>query len=361
MLAHELRNPLGALVSASRLLDVDGQSPEDGERIRAVMGRQLDHLTHLVDDLLEVSRVITGQVRLQRRPLDFTRAVNAAVEALRARGALDHHQATVEVRRPVWVDADETRVEQIVTNLVGNAVKFTPRGGAIALAVIPEGSHVTLSVKDTGVGISADALPRIFDLFAQGERTLDRSQGGLGIGLTLVRRLVELNGGTIEAHSDGLDRGSVFSVRLPTISAPTTDTTEPAAPAPSGGHRRRVLIVEDNDDARDMLRFLLEHEGHTVAVAADGHDGIEHALATMPDVALVDIGLPGVDGYEVARRIRRADPGRRIALVALTGYGLPDDRRRAEDAGFNFHLVKPVDPQRLFALLASIDPLPTTA
>jgi PAS domain S-box-containing protein len=337
MLAHELRNPLGALVSAARLLDVDGQSEADVQRIRAVMGRQLDHLTHLVDDLLEVSRVITGQVRLHRRAMDFTRAVNAAVEALRARGALDRHHVTVDAHEPVWVDADETRIEQIVTNLLGNALKFTPRGGTIALEARSRGSHVTFSVKDSGVGIPAEALPRIFDLFAQGERTLDRSEGGLGIGLTVVRRLVELHRGTIEAHSDGLDQGSVFSVRLPVMAAPAAATIDASlpepSPEPSSARQRRVLIVEDNDDARDMLRFLLEHRGHTVSVAADGHDGIEHALRTMPDVALIDIGLPGVDGYEVARRIRSADPGRRIALVALTGYGLPDDRRRAEKRG----------------------------
>jgi CheY-like chemotaxis protein/two-component sensor histidine kinase len=316
-----------------------------------VIGRQLDHLTRLVDDLLDVSRVTTTKVRLSLRPLDFTRAVKAAVEALRARGAMDRHQVTCE-GPPVWVNADETRIEQIVTNLVGNAVKFTPPGGTVAVTVGREGHDAVLTVKDSGVGIPPDAVARIFDLFVQGEGTLDRAQGGLGIGLTLVRRLVELHGGTVRARSDGPGKGSTFTVHLPATEAPASTAPERIPMAPASTSPRRVLIVEDNDDAREMLRVLLTHEGHEVHEAVDGPSGLEAALTLRPDVALLDVGLPGLDGYALARAIRARPQGQQIFLVALTGYGQLEDRQRANEAGFDAHVAKPVDPTGLTLLLA---------
>jgi PAS domain S-box-containing protein len=351
MLGHELRNPLGALASAAQLLDVEDRSSAVAARARAVIGRQLDHLTRLVDDLLDVTRLTAAKIRLTPRLLDLAQAVKGAVDALAARGTLDRHQVTFE-GQTVWIDADETRLEQIVANLVGNAVKFTPPGGTIAVTVGRDGAHGVLAVRDTGVGIAAGILPRIFDLFVQGERTLDRSQGGLGIGLTLVRRLVELHGGTVQAASGGVGMGSVFTVRLPAVAPPASSASPPAVE--TARPPRRLLIVEDNDDAREMLRTVLAHNGHEVHEAADGPSGLEAMLALRPEIALVDVGLPGLDGYEVARRVRARPEGRDIFLIALTGYGQPEDRRRAEDAGFDDHVVKPVDPDWLVSLLARV-------
>jgi PAS domain S-box-containing protein len=351
MLGHELRNPLGALASAARLLDREGRTPEMAARARDVIGRQLDHLTRLVDDLLDVSRLTTAKVRLSRRPLDLSHAARGAVETLRARGALDRHQLSFE-GPPAWVDADETRIEQIVANLVGNATKFTPPGGTITVTVGRDDLDAVLQVKDTGIGISAEVLPRIFDLFVQGERTLDRAQGGLGIGLTLVRRLVELHGGTVQASSEGPGTGSVFTVRLPAVHPPAEHAAARSAGRAPECQPRRVLIVEDNDDAREMLRVLLTHDGHEVHEALDGPGGLQAALTLQPDIALVDVGLPGLDGYALARSLRAHPNGQRVLLVALTGYGQPEDRRRGEEAGFDAHVVKPVDPGQLARLLA---------
>jgi PAS domain S-box-containing protein len=350
MLGHELRNPLGALASAARLLDREGGTPGVAARARDVIGRQLDHLTRLVDDLLDVSRLTTAKVRLSRRPLDLSHAARGAVETLRARGALDRHRLSFE-GHPAWVDADETRIEQIVANLVGNAMKFTPPGGSITVTVGRDDLDAVLEVKDTGIGISAEALPRIFDLFVQGERTLDRAQGGLGIGLTLVRRLVELHGGTVQASSE-VGKGSVFTVRLPAVHPPAVHEATRSGGQPAACRPRRVLIVEDNDDAREMLRVLLTHDGHEVHEAVDGPGGLQAALTLQPDIALVDVGLPGLDGYALARSLRAHPNGQRVVLVALTGYGQPEDRRRGEEAGFDAHVVKPVDPAQLALLLA---------
>jgi len=350
MLGHELRNPLGALASAVRILDLEERSPDHVVRARAVIGRQVDQLLHLVDDLLDASRVTSAKMRLSRRPLDFSQTVKATIEALRTRGIVDRHQLTFSGPQ-LWIDADETRIEQIVTNLVGNALKFTPPGGTIAVSVRSEGQHALLAVKDTGVGIPADVLPTIFDLFVQSERSLDRSQGGLGIGLTLVRRLVELHGGSVQATSDGAGMGSTFTVRLPAMLAPNANAGEqiPAIAAPS--KPRRVLVVEDNDDAREMLSILLAQDGHEVRVAHDGPSGLRAALSFRPDVGLLDVGLPGFDGYALARSIRAHDEGKEIYLVALTGYGQSEDRLRSAEAGFDDHVVKPLAVNQLAQLL----------
>jgi PAS domain S-box-containing protein len=346
MLSHELRNPLGAIASAIRVLEGVARTNATAAHAHAVVDRQAAHLTRLVDDLLDVTRVTTGRIALDRRAVDLAAFVGRMVAAWRPPG----RRVTLDTT-PVWVEADETRLEQILSNLLGNAVKFTPAGGSVAIRVAAEGDEAVVRVEDTGIGIPAELIDRIFDLFVQGERSPDRAQGGLGIGLTLVRRLVEQHGGRITATSGGVGRGSVFTVRLPAIVAQAPVREPIASSAPAG--RRRILVVEDNEDAREMLRIVLEGEGHTVYEAADGQAAVAQTLSLAPDVALIDIGLPGLDGYEVARRVRAASAGTPITLVALTGYGRADDRRRAEEAGFDLHLVKPVNPVILAEVIAS--------
>jgi PAS domain S-box-containing protein len=353
MLGHELRNPLGALASAVRILDLKERSPDHVAHARAVIDRQIERLSHLVDDLVDASRLTSAKMRLSRRPLDLGHVVEETIEVLRTRGLLDRHQLTFYGSR-VWIDADETRIEQIVTNLVGNAVKFTPPDGAITVSVRADGQHALLEVKDTGVGIPADVLPKIFDLFVQSERSLDRSQGGLGIGLTLVRRLVELHGGSVQASSGGAGMGSTFTVRLPAIPAPKAKAREQIPATADVVQPRRVLVVEDNDDLREMLGILLTQDGHEVRMANDGPSGLEAAMTFRPEVALLDLGLPGFDGYTLARSIRSHDEGKEIFLVALTGYGQPEDRLRSKEAGFDEVAVKPLDVNQLAQLLQRV-------
>jgi PAS domain S-box-containing protein len=337
MLGHELRNPLGAISSAAHVLGMAETRGADTARPREIIQRQVQHLARLVDDLLDVSRVVAGKVVLRLQPVDLADAARRVAAMHGGR-----HVISVETRR-VWVSADPTRLEQIITNLLANAVKYTPAGGEISLEAGIEGAGAVLRVRDRGAGIRAEILPRIFDLFVQGDRSLERTGGGLGIGLTLVRRLVELHGGTVEAASPGPGRGSTFTVRLPALAVAPEPGAAASAPGPAAA--RRVLIVEDNDDAREMLRNLLRLLGHEVHEARDGVTGVREARRIRPDVALIDIGLPGIDGYEVARRVRADVPG--VRLVAVTGYGQPDDLERARAAGFDVHLVKPVDPQQL--------------
>ena len=343
MLGHELRNPLGAIAGAVSVLNLPGAPAESAERARGVIGRQVQHLSRLVDDLLDVSRVTTGKIVLDRRPIDLGDLVTNVVATYRASGRLARHEIVVEAT-PVWIEADETRIEQVVSNLLSNALKYTPAGGRVAVRVSAEGATAQLAVADTGIGLPPELVHRVFDVFVQGDRPLDRSQGGLGLGLTLVRALVTAHGGTVSASSDGVARGAVFTVKLPRLLAPATGPP-PAITPPTIG-RRRVLVVEDNDDARDMLRTLLALEGHEVHETASGQAGVDLARTLAPDVALIDIGLPGLDGYEVARRIR-AHLGRSVLLIAITGYGQPEDRQRAFDAGFDAHLTKPLVPERL--------------
>jgi PAS domain S-box-containing protein len=345
MFGHELRNPLAAIAGAADVLGL-AHTIEEIERPRDIIKRQIIHLRRLIDDLLDAARVRAGKIVLDRRRVNLAEAIEQALSV--ARGVAGGGRHVVETQLdPVGVDADPVRLDQIILNLLGNAMKYTPAGRAIRIQTYAEGRHAVLRVEDDGVGIAKDVLPLIFGLFIQGERTADRAQGGLGIGLTLVRTLVELHGGTVKAESPGAGLGSVFTVRLPRIEIPThVDREAPPRPV----IRRRVLIVEDNDDAREMLKVLLEHEGHEVFEASDGTEGVRAASRLHPDLALVDLGLPILDGYEVARFIRRQDhqPQR---LVALTGYGQSADRKRALEAGFDDHLVKPVDPDRLAELL----------
>ncbi|HXH81739.1 MAG TPA: ATP-binding protein [Candidatus Tectomicrobia bacterium] len=349
MLGHELRNPLGAIFTAARLLERVGKPDEHTSRALGVIVRQADHLARLVDDLLDVGRVMAGKIVLDRRALDLAECVHRSVATFRAAGRLEAHQVRIDAR-PAWIHADAVRVEQIVTNLVANALKFTPAGGTIRVVVEPVAAEAVLRVEDSGVGIAEDLLPRVFDLFVQGDQALDRAQGGLGIGLTLVRQLAELHGGAVTAASAGRGRGSVFTVRFPRIEAQPLHVgrRRPASPAATP---LRVLVVEDNRDAREMMRHLLVQRGHAVLDVSDGASALETARQTPLDVGVIDIGLPEVDGYAVARELRAMPAGKRMLLVALTGYGMPEDRHRSREAGFDAHLVKPVDPDTLLAML----------
>ena len=349
MLGHELRNPLDVVNTAVRVLEAQSAAPdpEAVRRARGVIGRQVRQLGRLVDDLLDVGRVTTGKIRLLRVPVNLADVVERCVGGLIPQDGAPSHRITVRAK-PTWVEADQARVEQIVMNLLSNAVKYTPPGGGVDVVVTGDGRTARLSVHDTGAGMTPYMIERVFDLFFQGERTLERAEGGLGIGLTLVRRLAELHGGRVAAESPGRGLGSTVTVELPQCPEPADAPA--AAAAPSAPSPRRIVLVEDSHDSRDMLRFLLEHAGHEVHEAEDGPRGVEAIVAIKPDIALVDVGLPGIDGYEVARRVR-AQVGAGVRLVALTGYGLPEDHRRSQEAGFDAHLVKPVDPARLAALI----------
>ena len=351
MLGHELRNPLGALTTAVRILE--GPAPEAmAIRARGVIARQTGHLTRIVDDLLEVGRVVAGKIDLDLHPLDLGEAVSAHVAALREAGKLAAHEVTCAAE-PLVIRGDAARIEQIVGNLIGNALKYTPAGGRVHISVQRMEGEVVLEIADTGIGMPQDLLRRAFDLFVQGERTRDRAQGGLGIGLTLVRRLVELHGGRIEAHSAGPGLGCRMIARLPMAPQPVVDAPDETVQATHDpqGTGQRIVIVEDNDDVREMLRYLLESVGHEVDEAADGVQGIAKVVQLRPDVALVDIGLPGLDGFEVARQLRASGAASQTLLIALTGYGLDKDREAVLAAGFDRHLTKPVEPDLLIQIL----------
>jgi signal transduction histidine kinase/ActR/RegA family two-component response regulator len=357
MLGHELRNPLAAIVTAVEVMELRAGEGEaaDAKAQRAVIRRQGRVLGRLVDDLLDVARVTSGKVRLQLEPVDLATLVRRSVEAVaaiaeRQKVAL---RCRVETTRPLAASGDATRLEQVLLNLLNNALKYTPEGGAVDVTLAAQGGQAVIAVRDTGIGVEGDVLPRIFDLFRQADRALHRSGGGLGLGLTVSRSLVELHGGSMSAASDGLGKGSTFSVRLPLVDVPLAAAPEAAeaSVAPNSEvESLRVFVVEDQEDARSSLVALMEALGCTVESAADGRSGVAGILRALPDVAIVDIGLPLVDGYEVARRIRRA-LGPRIALVAMTGYGQAEDRARALGAGFDQHLTKPVDAAALKAVL----------
>ena len=350
MLSHELRNPLAAMTSAAQLLKV--ADPEDAvaAQARDVIERQTKHMRRLIEDLLDVSRIAMGKASLARRPLDMADAVAHAVDAFRDAGRLAGRRLEVSAS-PVWVDGDRERLEQIAFNLLDNAIKFTSPGAKVTVTVKQEGAEAVLVVSDEGEGIAPELLGRVFDLFVQGEHGIDREKGGMGIGLALVKMLAGMHGGTAAASSAGPGRGSTFTVRLPAVEA--VRTTTPAAISRPPPRARRILVIEDNDDAREMLRECLALSGHEVQGARDGATGLALAERISPEVALIDIGLPDMDGYEVARRLRSARDGT-ISLIALTGYGQPEDRRRALEAGFDMHLTKPVETERLEEVMAAV-------
>lgn len=354
ILGHELRNPLGAIRNSVQALEVSQATTDAGQMLCAIIGRQTETLGHLVDDLLDVSRLISGKIHLRRRLVDWKEITEQALEALRANGKAARHFVHLS-GESVFVDGDPVRLEQVVTNLVENAIKYTQAGGEIELVTERAGEYAQLRVRDNGQGIEPELLPKIFEVFTQGRQSLDRAKGGMGLGLALVRRLAELHGGTVEVESAGPGKGSEFRVRLP--ARPDVER-RPAAAAPGTAPfvPRHVLIVEDHGDSRESLRILLEASGHRVDVAQNGFDGLEIALSKRPEIAILDIGIPGMDGYQVAREIRAADAGKRIYLVALTGYGQPIDRRRALESGFNEHMVKPVDRDRLMRMVVDIEP-----
>ena len=354
MLGHELRNPLAAIGSAIAILNRLSATDERSVHARAVITRQVGHLRELMDDLLDVGRVTTGKIILSPKTIDLSELAQRTWVVLESTGTFAQHKARLETE-PVWVNADETRIAQVFDNLLTNAVKYTPAGGAVLMTVRRVGDDAVIRVTDTGIGMSPALLPRIFDLFVQGEPARDRAKGGLGIGLTLVKRLVEMHGGSVSACSDGLGRGSAFTIRLPRFSLPVEPAATGATRSVSTG-ARRVLLVEDSADVRQMLRLRLELDGHEVHETEDGTAGLAEAAVFQPDVAVIDIGLPGIDGWEVARQLRVTEAGRQMILIAISGYGQPTDQQLSREAGFDAHLVKPVDVDTLTELIHGVSP-----
>jgi signal transduction histidine kinase/ActR/RegA family two-component response regulator len=351
MLGHELRNPLSAISGAVALMKAPAAQEQHKLHAREVISRQVQHLSRVVDDLLDLSRVMTGKIILEFKPLDLAQAAANCLASMRTAGRAGEHALKTRLE-PAWIDGDPTRLEQIIGNLLSNAFKYTPPEGRIELTVAVEGDDAVLTVRDTGLGIPKRLLPHVFDVFVQGDQSLERAKGGLGIGLALVQRLVSLHGGSVSAESAGDGKGATFTVRLPRVAAP--DAASGVVAAAPARRRLRVLVVDDHEDSRTMLRLLLEQTGHEAIEAVDGIDGVQLALSRRPDVAIIDIGLPGINGYEVARRLRALPISGTIALIALTGYGQDEDRRRALQSGFDRHLVKPVDAERLTQALMEV-------
>jgi signal transduction histidine kinase/ActR/RegA family two-component response regulator len=350
MLGHELRNPLGAITNATSVLDRVASDDRVGAA-RAIIARQAAHLARLVDDLLDVARVQAGRVELKREPVDLRKLVERCAETLTPAEHAQERELVISATA-LFVDGDPARLEQIITNLLANALKYTRPGGHIWVNVSREGNRAVLRVTDDGIGIAPDLLPRVFDLFVQADRSLDRSKGGLGLGLTLVKRLVDLHGGTVSARSGGPGKGSEFEVELPLASSDGLRAAD--LEASLGPGTRRILVIEDHEDARESLRLLLMTTGHTVITASDGVEGLGTLRSWRPDVAIVDIGLPMLDGYALARAVRSERDLDDVVLVALTGYGGSEDRVRAIDAGFQFHLVKPVNQEALSRLFDTV-------
>lgn len=357
-LAHELRNPLAPLRNGVGVMHLHPSTDPTVLQIRDIFDRQVQQMARLLDDLLDISRIAQGKVVLRKERANLSTVVVHAVQM--SEPLVNARQLRLDVSVPdreMWVDADPARLAQVVVNLVNNAAKYTDRGGHISLTAGPEGDEAVIRVRDTGAGIAPELLPHIFELFTQAEWTTDRSQGGLGIGLALVRNLVELHGGTISASSPGRGRGSEFVVRLPALPQAAADgdgrprgEDKPvwsAAPV-----SRRILVVDDNVDAAESLALLLQVQGHEVQMAHDGPMALKTSDAFQPEVILLDIGLPRMDGYEVAKRVREQSWGSRVLVVALTGYGQDEDRQRSAAAGFNAHLIKPVDLETLCQVLS---------
>jgi PAS domain S-box-containing protein len=356
LLAHELRNPLAPLRNALQIIRLSGDDRNAVEKSRGLMERQLKHLVRLVDDLLDISRISRGKLHLHKERMPAVTAVRHAMDLCGEIAQTNGHELTVSLsEEPLYVDADKTRLAQAICNLLHNAAKYTDRGGRIRLSLAREGDTAVIRVADTGVGIPPHMLGSIFDMFTQVDRSLEKSQGGLGVGLTIVRRLIELHGGTVEARSEGYGRGSEFVIRLPAVAASPPHIEHP--PGESSGPRpasHRVLVVDDNVDAAASLALVLNLMGCEVRVAHDGLAGFDEARAFRPGIIFLDIGMPRLNGYDAARLIRAEDWGRNLTVVALTGWGQPDDRRRSEEAGFDFHLVKPIEPIILENLLANL-------
>ncbi len=353
MLGHELRNPLAPILTALKLMEMRGGDAHARER--AVIERQVRHMTRLVDDLLDVSRITRGKVALRRERVELADVVARAVEMASPLVEAREHRLSVDVPRGLVVWADPMRLAQVVSNLLNNAARYTDPGGKIDVSAGLAQGEVELCVRDTGIGIAPEMLPKVFDVFVQGGRALDRAQGGLGLGLAIVRSLVALHGGSVSVESEGVGRGSRFRVRLPVAAGASQAPASPAGAARAEAqHPSRILLVDDNADAADLLGEMLRALGHDVLVANDGPSALAVAARERPDLALLDIGLPVMDGYELALRLRDLAGLERVKLVAVTGYGQLTDRRRSRDAGFDAHLIKPVDPEELRATIAAL-------
>ena len=354
-LGHELRNPLSPLLTSVELLKLGASSDPNLARVIAVMQRQAGHLVRLVDDLLEVSRITRGLIEVQHEPVELSEIVAAAVETSRPTIEASEHRLNVEMAgEPLIVRGDSVRLTQVFANLLNNAAKYTNPGGTIDVAVRHTRQTASITVRDNGIGIDRQNLSSVFDMFTQVSRSDRRTQGGLGIGLTLVRSLVGLHGGSVSASSEGPGHGSTFEVQLPLVAA------EAPSRSATDGHRgfagRRVLVVDDNEDAIETLQTLLESLGATVAVAGNGHEALLRFERFEPDAVLLDIGMPGMDGYEVARRIRALPAGRSTPLIAVTGWGQQEDIRRCFEAGIDHHLVKPLDVDKLWEIIVGATP-----
>ena len=365
MLSHELRNPLSAISNAAQVLENQDSDPALVADARAVIQRQVGQMSRLLDDLLDVTRIAQNRIRLQKTVVDLRNIVSEAVGVVNT----TYHSSgvTLEVQfgnDPVLVLGDATRLQQMIINLLMNAAKYTPSGGNVRLSLCTVSDQAILSVKDNGVGIRPDMLEKIFELFVQAHETLHRADGGVGVGLTLVRTIAEMHQGSVTAHSEGSGKGSELVVRLPltrdhehqsreVCETPIVDI-DSQSPARSVQSARCVVIVEDNADSRRMLEAMLTLDGYTVASAADGREGLEMILKVRPRIAIIDIGLPGIDGYQVARKVREVLPGEEVFLIALTGYGRPEDRRAVQEAGFNEHLIKPLKPNEFTRVLGSV-------
>jgi signal transduction histidine kinase/ActR/RegA family two-component response regulator len=353
MLGHELRNPLAAVRLATAL--ISGADPEAVTRHRLVIERQTQHLTRLIDDLLDVARVTYGKVSLRPEPLYLDEVIRACCQSLAQSFHASGLSLRLDLEPGLSVVGDRVRLEQIFANLLHNAIKYTPHGGAVELEARAVKGWAVVRVRDSGIGLDREMFQRVFELFAQVDRSLDRAQGGLGLGLTLVRALVQLHGGRVHAESAGLGRGSEFRVELPITKRGTTKEEHRPLARPRANAPLRVVVVEDGEDIRDMLKELLETEGHAVSIAGDGPTGVARILEAKPDIAFIDIGLPEFDGYEVARQVRAN--GSPTLLVALTGYGQREDRLHASEAGFDRHLTKPVDLEELYSTMMEVRPV----
>jgi PAS domain S-box-containing protein len=350
MLAHELRNPLASISSALQLFG-RLETERELEWAKDVIQRHVRHLARLIDDLLDISRITRGKIRLRKEPVNLSPIVSSAVEVVRPLIEERKHELGVSLTRTLRLEADPLRLEQILVNLLTNAAKYTEAGGHIGLSARPEGPEIVIKIRDTGVGIGPELLPRVFDLFVQGDRTIARSEGGLGIGLSLVKSLVEMHGGRVTARSEGVGKGSEFEVRLPALGVANPRTTNPATiPQPASGQSFRVLVVDDNADTAWGVSKLLTLLGHEVRTAHDGLTAISLARSYRPEVVLLDIGLPGRDGYAVVKQLRQENCCDGAIIVAVSGYGQEEDRRRSREAGFDRHLVKPVDYEALLSI-----------
>jgi CheY-like chemotaxis protein/nitrogen-specific signal transduction histidine kinase len=354
-LAHELRNPLAPIRNSINILRMSGTADGGTDRIHEMMERQVEHMVRLVDDLLELSRITSGKIDLSIDRIEIAAIVRHGMETSKPLIEAGNHRLSVTLpAEPLTVEGDMVRLSQVVANLLNNAAKYTPPGGQIAVSVRREGQWIALAVRDNGIGIAPAALPNIFEMFVQVDQDHKRTQGGLGIGLALVKRLVEMHGGAVQAASAGEGKGSEFTVRLPLASRQLPQPEQLPEKSRNAPTRRRVLVVDDNQDAASSLGMLLGLLGSEVQTANDGRSALALVERYRPDVVLLDLGMPGMSGYEVAQRVRELPQFREVKLIALTGWGQEDDRRRTREAGFDHHLVKPVNLEALQVLLSEV-------